>query len=318
MRYPIHIAFCINDAYARYICVTIKSVVDNHPNDAVTIHILSDFISNKSRHWLSESIQGAESRISIVYHIMDNSRFEGLKVRRLWPICIWYRLVLSEVLPTDIHRVLYLDADTIVAANLSHLFQIDMENKSIAAVIDNYALGGQAERLGYDESKGYVCSGIILMNLDYWRQHGFSEKSLDLARNYSYKFDFPDQDVINMMCRDSKIILPLNYAVAPHFFQFEAFYTEHLSEIKECIEHPIIIHYLTSMKPWIKETSKYHPLYKIWRRYNNALRHPVRISYESKGLLRLKVKVWNLLHTFSKRYQTISDIKNMIALYERN
>jgi lipopolysaccharide biosynthesis glycosyltransferase len=245
---------------------------------------------------------------------MDNVRFDGLKVRHHWTLCVWYRLALCDVLSADIHRVLYLDADTVVAANLSHLFQLDMEDKSIAAVIDDYASSGRASRLGYEESKGYVCAGMVLMNLDYWRQHNLSEISLDWARNHSDILRYLDQDVINVMCRDSKIILPLNYAVASHFFQSEVFYREHLAEIKACIEHPAVIHYIC--KPWLRETAKVHPLYKIWRCYNDALQHPARISYESKGLLRIKVQVWNLLHPFSKHYQTISEIKDKIALYE--
>jgi lipopolysaccharide biosynthesis glycosyltransferase len=312
--HPIHIAFSINDAYAHYVCVTMKSIVNNHPDDTVTIHILSDYISEKSKRLISESIRDSESHISIAYHVMDNCKFEGLKVRHHWTLCVWYRLALCDVLPADIHRVLYLDADTVVVENLSHLFQMDMENKSIAAVIDDYASSGRATRLGYEESKGYVCAGIMLMNLDYWRQHNLSDKSLNWARTHSDILRFLDQDVINVLCQDSKIILPLNYAVASHFFQSEVLYREHLTEIKECIEHPIIIHYIC--KPWLKETAKVHPLYKIWRYYNGTLQHPVRLSYESKGVLRLKVQVWKTIHPFSRRYQTISGIKNMIALYE--
>jgi hypothetical protein len=73
------------------------------------------------------------------------------------------------------------------------------------------------------------------------------------------------------------------------------------------------------MKSWIKETSQSHPLYKIWRYYNRALRHPVRAKYESKGIIRLKVIIWNLLHPFvGKHGLTISIIKEKISLYERN
>lgn len=71
----------------------------------------------------------------------------------IWPICTWYRLALCDVISTEIHRVLYLDADIVVAANLSNHFRLDMDNKSIAAVMDDYVLRGNATRLVYDESK---------------------------------------------------------------------------------------------------------------------------------------------------------------------
>lgn len=318
--YPIHIAFCINDAYAQYISVTIKSIVDNHPEDMVTIHILSDYISEKSRIRLSEAIVGAESHIELIYHTMDDTKFEGLRVKSKWPICTWYRMVLCNVLPEEIHRVLYLDADTVVAANLVHLFQLDMQDKSIAAVPDIYSIFGEqrATNLGYDESKGYVCSGVVLFNLDYWRQHALAEKSLDWARIHAGILAYPDQDVLNVICQDTKIMLPLNYAIASHYFYYDLFYRAYLSEVKACVEHPVIIHFIA--KTWYKETSHNHPLYKIWRYYNNCLKHPVSIVYESKGLIRLKVQIWNLLHPFYKnpRRVSIPEIKQRIRSYERS
>jgi lipopolysaccharide biosynthesis glycosyltransferase len=316
--YPIHIAFCINDAYAKYVCVTIKSIVDNHPNDDVTIHILSDYISEKSKCRLSEALIGAESHISIVYHWMNDMDYEGLLVKKKWPICAWYRLSLDSVLSVDIHRVLYLDADTVVAANLLHLFQLNMENNSIAAVPDMYSVWGElrATRLGYEESRGYVCSGVLLINLDYWRVSNLSKKSFVWARNHSDILVYPDQDVLNVMCLNSKKVLPLNYAVASYFFNYELPYEEHLAELKECVEHPVIVHYID--KTWYKETCQTHPLHKIWHHYNRLLKHPVRIEYESKGWIRLKVQVWRLLHPYyeQSRRITIKNIMQKIELYE--
>jgi lipopolysaccharide biosynthesis glycosyltransferase len=318
--YPIHIAFCVNDAYAKYISVTIKSIVDNHPEDMVTIHILSDYISEKSRIRLSEAIVGAESHIELIYHTMDDTKFEGLRVKSKWPTCTWYRMVLCNVLPEEIHRVLYLDADTVVAANLVHLFQLDMQDKSIAAVPDIYSIFGEqrATNLGYDESKGYVCSGVVLFNLDYWRQHALAEKSLDWARIHAGILAYPDQDVLNVICQDTKIMLPLNYAVASYYFYYDLFYRTYMSEVKACVEHPVIMHFIA--KTWHKETSQEHPFYKVWRHYNRCLKQPVPIVYESKGLIRLKVQIWNLLHPFYKnpRQVSIPEIKQRIRSYERS
>jgi lipopolysaccharide biosynthesis glycosyltransferase len=311
--YPIHIAFCINDAYAKYVCVTIKSIVDNHPNDDVTIHILSDYISEKSKCRLSEALIGAESHISIAYHWMNDMDCEGLRVSRLWPICIWYRFALCNVLSKDIHRVLYLDADTVVAANLSHLFQMNMENKSIAAVFDiNCVINEKRPSyLGYDESKGYSCSGVILMNLDYWRQNNLLNTLIDWAKEHHDLITFPDQDAMNVVCLDSKIDLPWNYDITYHSLTMDEAYELYLNDVKLCIDNPVIIH--CTAKPWFRETSKKHPQYKIWRHYNRRLRHPVRITYIAEGLIPLKMFIWNMLHPSVRNSRmTISKIKKRI------
>ena len=33
----IHIALCVNDGYVPYVCVTIKSIIENHKNKEVTM-----------------------------------------------------------------------------------------------------------------------------------------------------------------------------------------------------------------------------------------------------------------------------------------
>ena len=44
-----NIAFCINDAYAPYVAVTLKSIVENNSSIALNVYILTDGISDKNR-----------------------------------------------------------------------------------------------------------------------------------------------------------------------------------------------------------------------------------------------------------------------------
>lgn len=315
--YPIHIAFCINDAYAKYVCVTVKSIVENHSGDVVTLHFLSDDLSEKSKDRLSEAIIGAENRVKLVYHVMEAEKYRGLRVKRYWPRCIWYRFALCEVLPQEIHRVLYLDADTVVTTNLVPLFQVNMEEKSIAAVYDiNCVLNEhRPSHLGYDDSKGYECSGVILMNLDYWRHENLLKRLMDYATSHSQLLSFPDQDAMNVICLNSKVALPWKYNVMYHTLMMDESYESYLDEMKQCIDSPAIIHYTS--KPWFVETGRNHPQYRVWRYYNRKLKHPVKIVYLSKGWIPLKIFVWNMLHpSVRKSRMTISKIRKKIASYE--
>ena len=103
-------------------------------------------------------------------HIVNDESLRGLK--DTWSIYTWYRVLLPQVLSEDVHRVLYLDADTIVAGNLNELFTLDMEGKAIAGSIDPESYNKETfERCGYDQSKKYICAGVMLMNLEYLREH---------------------------------------------------------------------------------------------------------------------------------------------------
>lgn len=288
-----HFALCVNDGYVPYICVTIKSIVENHKNENVSIHVLSDHISPKKESLLKEAVAGHRN-ISLNIHIVDDTILKGLK--NTWSIYTWYRVLLPKVLPKDVHRVLYLDADTLVTSNLSELFNIDMTDKAIAGAIDILSFMPQTfERCMYEQEKGYVCAGVMLMNLDYWRLHDLTDKVISWGRENDARIQFPDQDTINYLCRDNKIILPLRYGIIGAYFEKEVFFKNpYLKQVKECLENPAIIHY-AGQAPWKIELS-YHPLQDEWEKYNNMLSHPAKKEYITKGWNFIKMKIWNMLH----------------------
>lgn len=293
MEYPIHIAFAVNDGYVPYICVTIKSIIENNKDKVLFFHVLSDYVSEKMHWLLEEAIEGCQTATVKIHHI-DNDQLSDLK--DTWSIQAWYRVFLPNILNTDIHRVLYLDADTLVTGALNNLFSMDMTDKSIAAVMDIESFNPETfKRCGYDCMKKYVCSGVLLMNLDYWREHDLTDQIIDWASKNKDRIKFPDQDTINYLCQDTKILLPLKYGILNCFFyDKEILSSKYLTEIKECISNPVIIHY-AGQNPWKIELAK-HMLNEEWNKYNGMLKHPAKCHYITKGLNRIKLHIWNLLH----------------------
>ena len=207
---PMNIAFCVNNSYIPYITVAIKSIAEIHRHCDVCIHVLTDKISESNRRRLAETIEGYD-HITTEIHIVDTTLLKGVKTG-VWTIYAWYRILLPELLPSDIKKVLYLDADTLVVDDLSELFLTDMTSIAIAAALDPMSSDEFAfERCGYKSDKKYICSGILLMNLEYWREKGLAKMLVDWANSNSERIMFPDQDAINYVCRDTKIILPLRF-----------------------------------------------------------------------------------------------------------
>lgn len=307
---PIHIALCVNDGYVPYACVTIKSIIENHKNNNINIHLLSDFISDKMRNRLYETVRDA-SLVTLHVHIVNDESLRGLK--DTWSIYAWYRILLPQVLPCDIHRVLYLDADTVVVGDLKELFAINMDDKAIAGCIDPESFNNETfERCGYGQSEKYICAGVMLMNLEYWREHNLSDKVIHWGHRNNDRIKFPDQDTINYLCRDKKIILPLQYGIINVFFQKEQCYQEPFkTELRNAVESPRIIHY-AGQAPWKKEIAN-HLMQKEWIKYNKMLRHPARRFYITKGWLFVKMMIWKAFHPFCKPVDmTMDDVKQKL------
>lgn len=248
---------CFNDGYVSYACVTIKSIIDNMDmEDELHIYVLSDYLSDTNRTCLEN--YGVEIHI-----VQANETFVGIDTHE-WPIYTLYRLFVPNILGAEVKKVLYLDCDVIVNGNLNELFGIDMTDKAIAGCLDTNTYSDEVfQRLGYNPAKRYICAGVLLMNLDYWRGKGLSYRVIDYMKNNPEKIAYLEQDALNFICQDSKIILPARYGVLVPFFFFKPFLREHLNEMNTLIDAPVIIHY-AGYFPWVYCKDKSLHSYLWW------------------------------------------------------
>jgi len=288
----LHFAFCVNDGYVPYICVTIKGIIENHRNHKVIIHVLSDYISVEKKKLLGEVVNGYHAEV--IVHIVDDTPLRGLKDS--WSIYTWYRLLIPEYLATDIHRVLYLDADTIVCSDISELFTMDMDGYAVAGCIDPESFNNATYiRCNYAQEKQYICAGVLLMNLDMWREYHLSKTMVAFSHKNKDWIWFVDQETINVLCQDTKIVLPLKYGIMDYFFKEDRFYQNPYKEqLLECIEKPAIVHY-AGQSPWKRELAT-AVMQDEWNKYNQMLLHPAKMIYITKGWQLVKMLIWNALH----------------------
>ncbi len=266
-------ALCFNEAYVPYACVTIKSITDHmHGDDDVYIHIISDYISERQKVF----IRKIADRASVLFYVTRNDIFVNLPDYAFgWTVYAWYRLLLSELLSSEVHRVLYLDCDVIVNDFLDSLFMLDFKGRSMAACIDIETYYPYVGRLlaSFGISSDYISSGVILMNLDKWRELNLSTKIIDFVKSYPKKLAYPDQDAINCVCGDDKIILPSRYGVVVNFFRHNKFLQEHYSEMQELMDCPAIIHY-AGYQPWIYYKDKSLHSYLWWKTFRSLHSFP--------------------------------------------
>ena len=124
----------------------------------------------------------------------------------------YYRLFVSEIIPTNIDKVLYLDCDIIIEDSLNDLWNEDISNYAVGAIPDfennNVKI---SSRLGYDVGDGYFNSGVLLINMKYWREHRVTNLFLDFAKTHLNELNFHDQDILNHEFHQLKKELPIKY-----------------------------------------------------------------------------------------------------------
>lgn len=310
MKDNINIAYCCNNHFSNYISVSAHRISELHPNEFISLHIIHDDISNRNQIKLYRNLNATNIELKF-YKTVDRS-VEMLPCKN-YTKYTWYRLLLPDILSSDLNKVLYLDVDTLVCGSLIQLFKCGIENFALAGVREDKAfMPDNYHRLGIDNDSQYINCGVLLMNLDYWRKNNLSEKIINWTQTTDKMLKYPDQDAINVLCKKSKKLLPLKYNVVNQLFLRENFYTkENICELNEAFYTPVVIHY-AGCAPWILDGEN-HLFHEEWWNINRNLKYPVKGEYSSKGLLRLKARCWNILHPgFLRRKFSKIDIKDCI------
>ena len=86
------------------------------------------------------------------------------------------------------------------------------------------------------ESKEYINAGILVMDLNKFRENNIEERFVELINKYNFNVIDPDQSYINYLCHGHIKYLPFEWNRTP------------LKNV-EC-ESPKIVHYALGFKPW--------------------------------------------------------------------
>lgn len=101
-------------------------------------------------------------------------------------IATYYRLFVAQILPEDVHKIIYLDGDMIVRGSLEKLWNTDLDGYSIAAVHDmDEQKHIDSHRLPYPMETGYFNAGMQLINVDYWRKNDGLSLFLNFLKEYA-------------------------------------------------------------------------------------------------------------------------------------
>lgn len=239
----ISIAYAPDDNYVNQTVVSMKSALEH--NEQVEFIIMYSKLSAESMQKLG-TVGGSLRLIK-----MDESQFADLTLSKWVTVQAWFRIKLPD-LCKDLDKVLYLDCDTLIRGNLDELFSLDLTDKYLAGVKDVWGVSKYVKRLGM-KSGVYVNSGMLLFNCDYCRKEHFFDKVVDFAKNNAKIIEFCDQDSINKVVDEHKLVISPKYNLMDTWWRggYYEFEGEEETEYLQAKENPVIVH-LTGLKPAFK------------------------------------------------------------------
>ena len=118
-----NILFSSNDNYVRHLGVSLYSLLSNNQTEQkINCFVIDNEIKPENLNNLKQIVN---SFTNADLFIIPFSKFKDkLKLDMPWPVSLscYARLFVSELLPSEIDRVLYLDCDTVITSSLSELW----------------------------------------------------------------------------------------------------------------------------------------------------------------------------------------------------
>lgn len=270
----VDVVFTIDENYIQHFCVACTSLLENNQNIG-RIFLVQDIDEDNNKLALVINYFKQKYNIEIEKLVLDSKILENFTITHHISKATYFRLLLSEILPKDIDKVLFLDSDIVIQGDLSDLIKLNFlrndnvyagysdanENTSYSGNYEYYIFGvnhkstkKDLERLritGF-EGNSYFNAGIMYINLKKWREENISKILIENATKYNEHLLWWDQDVLN---------ITFDKEWGELDFKYNAFGLE----MKDDIKNYIIIHYTGSSKPWHFRNK--HPYKNLYWKY---------------------------------------------------
>ncbi len=257
MQNEIQVVFGVYDAtgeYSKYAGVTIASILKN-TNSNIRIHIIHDnTLTEKNKKYFSHliSIYGQHIKFHMIQLEKEIERCTLGTIKRCTPGA-FFRLKICDILK-DYPKVIYLDSDILVNMDIKKMWDEDLENHALGAVLDSHIQRGHESRIckGFPiNSYKYFNSGVLLLDIHKINmKYNFYHDSLEFFYKYP---DVPcsDQAAINYLLQDDCVFLDekYNFSMDNH----------------DCNNIDVAIYHFTGdkyFKPW--RAVRENPVYKEW------------------------------------------------------
>ena len=206
--------FAINNAYAPYAAASIHSLTQHaNPKRYYRVIILHDGLSFISRIRLRSL---ATKNCAIQFKKLSHN----LYLRAIIAYCtrmqkgagdffssaVYYYRFFTPLLFPLYEKCVYIDSDTILTGDIGELFDVDLGENALGAVVDKKVevipefreYVKNAVGVPYEE---YVNSGVMLMHLKKMRKLHYLGTMTDLIQEYNADLVAPDQDYLNVILK---------------------------------------------------------------------------------------------------------------------
>ena len=252
------VACAADERYVVPLAVMLASLSD-HIDSArgAIVYVLNGGVSAENRERLERSLLA--ENVELCWVDIRAAPFSDLPVWGRMSASTYHRLMLPEILPPSVRRLVWLDCDVVVNADVAALWASPLAGRHLLAVQDMIvpyvsSPDGVAcfAALGLAPEAKYFNAGVMIVNLDLWRRDDVPDRVADYLRSHQDDVVYWDQEGLNAVLagRWGELDPRWNHNAS---VCGRAFYRpRHLDPdaYRRVVEDPWIIHFSGNLKPW--------------------------------------------------------------------
>jgi lipopolysaccharide biosynthesis glycosyltransferase len=230
------------------------SLFENNKDEKINIFLFSDHLSSDNQKNINQIVKNYNQKI--IYQLIDLKNIEYFKVSDHASLANYYRVLAFSLLPKNIKKILYLDVDLLVLESINDLYSSNIDNYLLGVVKEPTEMLKNKELLDIPVQYSYFNSGVMLVNIEKWKQIDATLKIINFIQNNADKIQFWDQDALNALFYDDCILIHKKWNIQSGHFNTS-------KNIKK--EDIKILHFTGKSKPW--EYMNKHPLKQLYYKY---------------------------------------------------
>lgn len=243
----------LNSNYIYPLCVMLHSLSETNTGNRFDIYVIYSSLTEDDFNMMKKALGNADAQIHPI--LVNDSIFDSAPVLSRISRETYYRLLISDLIPDDVHRILYIDPDTVVIRDLSGFYNTDLKGNVLAAGTHMFGAVRRFNtlRLKLDRNSHYFNAGIMLIDVDKWKAEAPVKRILDFISANIKKLKLGDQDVVNMMFEGKILFVDERlYNLDEKIFFAKQFrlYTREPINLQWVRDNTVIIHYNGKHKPW--------------------------------------------------------------------
>lgn len=242
-----NLVFCIDRKGVVGLHTTLSSLLAHLcSSDPVSIYLFHASLSPHDIEQLAKTIAKSpqSANVRLIPRDIEIGMFEPLKNHVGFGWMTYARILVPDLL-SNLDRVIYLDNDLLVYADLHELWQHDLNGATIGcATWGNLSQSNDrlfAAEQGMPSERPYFNAGVLLIDVHKWNTLNCTNECMNIGLKYGSNLPSADQTILNVLFGDS-------FSAVPRRFNTPV--TASRAPLSDADISDRVVHLVARPKPW--------------------------------------------------------------------